>query len=246
MKRLLLAAALAPLSFAAAAHAQTTISTATTAPLATSTGGDITITSAGSVVPATSATAGTVAVTLNSNNSVDNEGVITVTETTTGDGTNQGITNGPFANGSGRFGILVAPGGPFSGNITNGSGATISIIGENSAGIAVDSGLNGSLKDAGAIRVTGGNANTTDVTYGIVSATGAPISGSVSISGAITATGANATGVALNGGVGGGVNIDSGITVTGYRSTTAPTTAAGQAVSPAASPSRPPPPPRAM
>src|ERR1019366_3770421 len=80
------------------------------------------------------------------------------------------------------------------------------------------------------IRVTGGNANTTDVTYGIVSATGAPISGSVSVSGAITATGANATGVALNGGVGGGVNIDSGITVTGYRSTTAPTTAAGQAL----------------
>jgi hypothetical protein len=230
MKRLLLAAALAPLSFAAAAHAQTTISTATTTPLATSTGGDITITSAGSVIPATSATAGTVAVTLNSNNSVDNEGVITVTETTTGDTTNQGITAGPFANGSGRFGILVAPGGPFTGNITNGSTATITIIGENSAGIAVESGLNGSINDAGAITVTGGNANTTDVTYGIVSATGAPISGSVSISGAITATGANATGVALNGGVGGGVNIDSAITVTGYRSATAPATEAGQAL----------------
>jgi hypothetical protein len=224
MKRLLVAAALAPLSFAAAVHAQTTISTATTAPLTTSTSGDITITSAGSVTPATSATAGTVAVTINSNNSVDNEGKISVTESTTGDSTNQGIANGPFANGSNRFGILVAPGGPFTGNITNGVSGTITIIGENSAAIAVDSGLNGSINDAGAIVVTGGNANTTDVSYGIFSASNAPISGSVSVTGAINATGANATGVALNGGVGGGVNIDSTITVTGYRSTTAPTT----------------------
>ena len=229
MKRLLLAAALAPLSFAAAAHAQTTISTPTTAPLATSTSGDITITSAGSVAPATSASTGTVAVTLNSNNSVDNEGGISVTESTTGDGTNQGIATGPFANGSGRFGILVAPGGPFTGNITVGTSATITIIGENSAAIAVDSALNGSINDAGVIKVTGGNANTTDVSYGILSATGAPISGSVSVSGAVSATGANATGVALNGGVGGGVNIDSSITVTGYRSTTAASTQAGQA-----------------
>ncbi len=229
MKRLLLAAALAPLSFAAA-HAQTTISNATTTPLTTSSSGDITITSAGTVAPATSATAGTVAVTINSNNSVDNEGTITVTESTTGDGSNQGIANGPFANGSDRFGILVAPGGPFTGNITNGPTATITIIGENSAAIAVDSRLNGSLSDTGIITVTGGNANTTDVTYGIFSATGAPISGSVSIAGAITATGSNATGVALNGNVAGGISIDSAITVTGYRSTTPPATEAGQAL----------------
>jgi hypothetical protein len=230
MKRLLLAAALAPLSFAAAAHAQTTISTATTAPLATSSSGAITITSAGSVAPATSLTAGTVAVTINSNNSVDNEGAITVTESTTGVTTNQGINTGPFANGGNRFGILVAPGGPFTADITTGSAATITIVGENSAGIAVESGLNGSINDGGGITVTGGNANTTDVTYGILSTTGAPITGSVSVTGAISATGANATGMALNGGVGGNVTIDSGITVTGYRSTTAPTTAAGQAL----------------
>ncbi|HEY5007577.1 MAG TPA: hypothetical protein VII42_06215 [Caulobacteraceae bacterium] len=229
MKRLLLAAALAPLSFAAAAHAQTTISTATTAPLATSSSGDITITSAGSITPATNATSGTVAVTLNSNNSVDNEGAISVSESTTGDGTNQGIANGPFANGSDRFGILVTGGGPFTGNITVGSTGTITIIGENSAAIAVDSALNGSINDAGGITVTGGNANTTDVTYGIFSATGAPISGSVSVAGAITATGANATGVALNGDVGGNVTLDSAITVTGYRSTTPASTEAGQA-----------------
>ena len=225
MKRLLVAAALAPLSFAAAVHAQT-ISTATTAPVTTN-GSDILITSTGSITPTTSTTAGTVAVTVNTNNSVDNEGAITVTESTTGDSTNQGIANGPFANGSDRFGILVA-GGPAGDNITLGNTSTITIIGENSAAIAVESGLTGSINDAGTITVTGGNVSTTDVTYGILSTTGAPISGSVTVAGTISATGNNATGVALNGGVGGTVDIDNTITVTGYRSTTAPDTEAGQ------------------
>ena len=227
MKRFLVAAALAPLSFAAAAHAQTTISTATTAPLTTSSSGDVTITSAGSITPATSTTAGTTAITVNSANSVDNEGAITVTETTTGDSTNQSIANGPFANGSDRFGVLVA-GGPAGDNITLGNTSTITIIGENSAGVAVDSGLTGSLNDAGTITVTGGNANTTDVTYGLFSATGAKIGGNVTVTGVVSATGNNAVGVGLNGDVGGSVDIDNTISVTGYRTTTPPDTAAAQ------------------
>ncbi len=230
MKRLLVAAALAPLSFAAAAHAQTTISSATTTPLTTATSGDITISSSGAVTPATSAgTPGPTAVTLNSNNSVDNEGAITVTETTTGDTTNQGITAGPFANGSDRVGILVGPNGPYTGGITNGATGVITIIGENSAGISLESGLNGSIDDTGTISVTGGNDGTNDVTYGVVSASNAPISGGVTIAGTLSATGNNATGVALNGGVGGAVDIDGAITVTGYHSVTPPDTAAAEA-----------------
>jgi hypothetical protein len=220
MKRLLLAAALAPLSFAAA-HAGT-ISGADTSTHQTSTEGDITITSTGSVAPATSSSSGTVAITINSSNNVDNEGTISVTETTTGTGTNQGIANGPFANGSDRFAIQVIGAGPFTGNITNGSGATITVIGENSAGISVLTGLNGFIDDAGAINVTGGNANTTDVSYGIFSATGATITGNVSVTGTVTVTGQNATGVALNGDVGGSVSIGGAISATGFRSTTVP------------------------
>jgi hypothetical protein len=233
MKRLLVAAALAPLSFAAAAHAQTTISTATTAPVSTSSTGDLTISSTGSITPTTSSTAGTTAVTINSANSVDNEGAITVTESTTGDTTNQGITAGPFANGSDRFGILVAPGVTGAGSITvggNNTAATITIIGENSAAIALDSGLTGSLVSDGTLSVTGGNANTTDVSYGIVSASNAKISGNVTIGGTINVLGANATGVALNGGVGGGVTLGGAITATGYRSTTPPSTLAGESL----------------
>ena len=226
MKRLLVAAALAPLSFAAIAHAQTTVSTGTTAPLVTSTAGDVTVTSAGSVAPATTADP-VVAITINSNNSVDNEGSISLTETTTGDSTNQGITNGPFANGGNRTGIQVAGAGPFNANITNGGNATITVIGENSQGIAVLTGLNGFIDDAGTITITGGNVNgnvtSTDVSYGVFSASNAPISGNVTL-GTINAKGANATGAALNGGVGGQVEVTGAITATGFRDTAAPVT----------------------
>src|SRR5579872_43808 len=227
MKRLLVAAALAPLSFAAA-HAGT-ITGADTATHQTSSEGDITVSSGASVTPPTSPSSGTVAITINSNNSVDNEGAISVTETTTGDSTNEGVTDGPFANGSDRFGIQVLGSGPFTGDITNGGSATITVVGENSAGIAIDTSLNGFVLDNGTITVRGGNAgpggNMTgagDVSYGIFSAAGATITGNVTVGGAITATGANATGVALNGAVGGSVTVSGSITANGFRSTTAP------------------------
>ena len=221
MKRLLVAAALAPLVFAASARAGT-ITGADKNTHSTSAEGDITINAGASVTPPTSTTSGTVAVLLNSNNSVTNNGAITVTETTTGDTTNEGVTTGPFANGSDRFGIEVAGSGPFTGDITTAPASSISVIGENSAGIAVETGLNGSISDGGSITVTGGNANTTDVSYGLLIAPGASVTGDVTIGGPITATGQNATGAAIDGNVGGALVVDAGITTSGFRQNTAP------------------------
>jgi hypothetical protein len=221
MKRLLVAAALAPLVFAASARAGT-ITGADTNTHSTSAEGDITINSGASVTPPTSATTGTIAVLLNSNNNVTNNGAITVTEKTTGDSTNQGITTGPFANGSGRFGIEVAGSGPFTGDITTGAGSSITVIGEDSAGIAIETGLNGALTDDGSIAVTGGNANTTDVSYGLLIAPGAFVTGNVAIGGAITANGQNATGAAIDGNVGGSLVVSSSINASGFRQATAP------------------------
>jgi hypothetical protein len=219
MKRLLVAAALAPLVFAAQARAGT-ITGADKNTHSTSAEGDITVNAGASVTPPTSATAGTVAILLNSNNNVTVDGAVTVTEKTTGDTTNQGVTSGPFANGSDRFGIEVSGAGPFTGDITTAAGASITVIGENSAGIAVDTGLNGFILDDGTITITGGNANTTDVSYGLLIAPGAFVTGNVSIGGAIVATGQNATGAAISGNVGGSLDISSSITATGFRSTT--------------------------
>src|SRR6185312_5840213 len=85
-----------------------------------------------------------------------------------------------------------------------------------------NTGLNGFINDLGTIAVTGGNFNTTDVSYGIFQAANAPITGNVTVGGGINVLGTNGAGVALNGGVGGAVNINAAISVTGYRSTVVP------------------------
>lgn len=240
MRRLLAATCLTPLAFAVPATpalAETTISTAVTTPLLTATqNDDIRITSTGSVKPV-----GGAAVTINSDDSVRNEGTIQITGangatgilanpnlagniTNTGsiiidenftptDADNDGDLDGPFAQGSDRFGIRVLGGGTFTGNIAN-SGA-ITIEGNNSAAIAVDSALTGSLThSAGTITVTGNNSS--GIRTGLVS-------GNIVLSGgSIAVAGANATGVSVAGNVGGALVIQNSIATTGYRFTTPP------------------------
>jgi hypothetical protein len=270
MKRLWLAAALAPLSFAATmAHAQKTISSGTSTPISTSgVGGDITIDSGGSIVPTTAGTsaAPVAAVTVNSYNnasnaggisfsalnytagilvqgsalptpssallSITNTGSITDNETTGYKDTNGDYiddTNGSnaigvnlFAAGTNRFGIETTGSLAFNGSISN--SGTITIIGENSAGILIGSaGINGDLSQTGTITVTGGNPKTSDVSYGIQSL--GRIGGSATISGSISVVGQNATAVALDGGVGGVagssgyVDVNATLTSTGYELT---------------------------
>ena len=219
------------------ASAETQITTAVTTPQKTSVSGDIHITSTGSVKP----TSG-VGVTIDSNNYVKNEGTIAIQGANnsagivanpglTGDITNSGtITidenytatdtdkdgdiDGPFAQGTNRFGIHVLPGGTYTGTITN--SGTITVEGNASAGIAIDSALTGSLNATGSkISVLGDNS------VGI--RTGA-VSSNVTIgnSSSITAQGANAVGVLLGGDIGGAVVLQGLVSSTGYRSTVVP------------------------
>ena len=225
--------------FASSATAATvTIGATQTTPVATSTANagapaDISITSAGAINPASGN-----AVTIDSNNSVTNAGGITIKEANntngilanagvTGSITNSGtitvseayvqtdsnadgVLDGPFAQGSNRFGIHTA--GAFTGSIAN--SGTIAIQGNNSAGIALDGALTGSLSQTGTINVVG------DGSAGIRAGA---ISGSASINGTITAKGNNAVGVALNGDIGGALVVQATITSTGFSSTTLPT-----------------------
>src|SRR3954471_21315896 len=218
---------------AAPANAETVISTAVTTPQTTSASGDIRITSTGSVKP----TSG-VAVTIDSNNQVTNGGAIAIkgSNNSTGilanpdvtgnvinigtitldedftptDSDNDGDLDGPFAQGSARFGIHTAT---LNGVISN--DGTITIEGNQSAGIAVDGTLNGSLFNNGTISVLGNDS------FGI--RTGV-INGDVRIlNGNISAKGGNSVGVLLGGDVSGVVLIQGTISSTGYRFTTAPT-----------------------
>ena len=157
MKRTTLVAAVASaplLMLATSAAAQLSISTATSTPVATATAvsggpGNIDVTAAGSI----GVTSPGAAVTLNSNNTVSNEGQIGFTDVSnatgilvqggfTGSVTNSGTINitetysptdsnldglidGNFASGGNRYGIVVSGAAPFVGGITNTGNITV-------------------------------------------------------------------------------------------------------------------------
>jgi hypothetical protein len=222
---------------AAEARADTSISTATTTPVRTSTGGNITITADGSIVPTTSGAA----VTIDSNNtvssagkitfngvnnavgivanggltsSITNSGTITIDETYTRTDTNgDTVLDGPYAQGNNRYAIRIDGTTPFTGAINN-TGA-ITVRGNDSAAIYATAPIVGNVTaNTGAISVTGNN------TYGI--RLGA-VNGNIALSSAVGMLGGNATGVALTGDVAGQVVVHGSISTTGYSSTTLPT-----------------------
>jgi hypothetical protein len=217
---------------AAQAQADTTVSTATTAPLNTASAGNISITADGSITPTT----GT-AITIDSNNTVTNAGKITLTginnaaaidahagvtgtiastgtisndETyTRTDANGDGVLDGAYALGSNRYGIRTD--GAFTGNITNDGALTVR--GNNSAGILLGGPLTGNFTDSGAVTVTGDN------TVGIQTGN---VSGNVTVAGGISMLGGASPGLVLNGNVTGQVVVHGSITTTGYGATSLP------------------------
>ena len=167
-KSLLTAAAVAPLilMIGAPALAETDVSGARTTPIATATANsgqpdDVVIPAGASIV-----VSGPVAATLNSNNTLtnngaigikdvdgsagvvinggntgafNNQGAITITESyTPTDTNNDGVVDGVYAQGTGRYGVRVIAPGAFVGNITAGGGSTISVQGNNSYGVSIE------------------------------------------------------------------------------------------------------------
>ena len=229
MKRTILLAAVASaplLAFAGPAAAQLSISTSTSTPVATATAvsnapANIDITSTGSI----GVTAPGVAVTLNSSNTVTNEGQIGFTDinnatgvlvqggntgsvTNTGtinvtetyapslDTNNDGLIAGNFASGGNRWGIRVAGPGTFTGSITN--EGTITVHGNGSYGVDIETPITGNYQSLSLITPA------TATTDGVTSV------------GSITILGNNSVGLMISptGGVGGGVQL-TGISLSG-------------------------------
>ncbi|CCW18798.1 FIG01094381: hypothetical protein [Sphingobium indicum BiD32] len=243
MRHLQACTAIAPALVAltlANAMAATTIGTSTTTAVKTSTiasgsADDIIISSAGSIT----LTSGT-GVTLDSNHDVSNAGTITINDanTVTGilaiPGTNGDITNsgtitltenytatdsdsdgdldGQFAKGTGKTGIWVQSGAAHVGNVDH--SGTISIEGNQSAGIRLDGALTGNLATSGTTSVIGDNS------YGLVANA---VTGNVTLRSSTSVQGANSIGAALLGDIGGALKIQGSIVSTGYRATTRPT-----------------------
>ncbi len=200
MKRSLLAAAVATaplLLIAAPVAAQLSITTSTTAPVATATAvsggpGNIDVTSSGSI---TVAGAGA-AVTLNSNNTVTNEGTIRFTDvdnatgiqvlggvsgsvTNSGtinvtesysptDSNQDGLLDGNYASGGNRFGIAVIGPGAFNGGVSN-FGA-ITIRGNASDGVLIGAPITGDFQSISLTAATPTTAAT--ITSGAISVLG--------------------------------------------------------------------------
>ncbi|MNQ69785.1 hypothetical protein D3C85_844020 [compost metagenome] len=125
-----------------------------------------------------------------------------------------GDADGPFASGTGRYGLRVMGAGAKTGNILVDSGGAILVEGNNSYGISVEAPLVGNLTNFGSINVVGDNARG-------ISLTG-PVTGDVSVLGSVSVRGENAVGVAVGGDVDGRVAIHGTVVSTGYRYTTRP------------------------
>lgn len=143
-------------------------------------------------------------------------GAINITDSITEykDEDEDGDLDGPFAAGTNRAGIRVTSPGGFDGDILIERTGAITVEGNNSYGVAIDSALDGDFTNIGSIRIIG------DDTYGVRVA--GDVTGDVNLLGTITATGENATGVSLEGDVAGAVKVHGSITTTGYRYTTPP------------------------
>lgn len=214
-----------------------TISTAITTPVRTATANNgnpdaITITSAGSVKPASGTAVtqdsnhavtnqGTIAISnsdgaigiksaAGTNGDIVNSGTITIDETyTPTDANNDGDLDGPFSLGSNRFGIRTE--GAHTGKITN--SGTITVEGNDSAGIWLGGAQNGAFTHDGTTTVVG------DRSVGVHAG---DITGNVRLAGTVTATGEDAVGAEFKGNVNGAMVVQGNISSTGYRYTTAP------------------------
>ncbi len=236
-KTLLATAALPLLGFAVAANAQVEITDERTEPITTGTisdgdPGDIIIRTGGSVLVGTG-----VAVTIDTDNTVTNEGTIgsqdadnttgiLITGGTTGGFTNSGTIDltedhsltdddddgdldGPAAIGAGRTGILIEGSSAFTGDINNELGGRITVEGNSSAGVRIMAGLDGDLNNAGNISLTGANG------YGVQIA--GIVNGDITNTGSIIVNGENSVGLGIEAQVNGTVTNTGQIASSGFR-----------------------------
>lgn len=239
--RLLISAAL-PLAFTCIAEAQEITTPVTepvrTSTANAGQPGNVSITTAGSVT--LTSRPNTSAVTIDSNNTVTNAGTIAVVNSdnavglrilsglaggytgagaitvledyTRTDADGDGDLDGPLAQGVGRYGILLAPGGALTGDIRISGGGRVEVEGNNSAAVSLQSNLIGNYRQFGTASVTGSNSYGVDIQ--------GDVSGDILIQAFVNAQGEGSTGMRVLGDVGGEFQVGASISATGFTSTT--------------------------
>jgi hypothetical protein len=124
---------------------------------------------------------------------------------------NDGDLDGPWATGSGRYGVRVGGSAPLTGNIQLEASGSIQVEGNDSFGISNEAGIQGNLVALGSTRTVGDRSRA-------ISSTGT-VSGNLIAAGTVGATGENATAILVGGDVGGRLTLQGDIAASGYRYT---------------------------
>jgi len=229
------------IGWGALAHAQVTISDERTAPIDTATeGDDVIIDTTGTVT----LTGPGPAVTLNSDNDLTNNGAITINDVNDATGvllqggadrnfTNAGsiilnedftptdedgdrIADGPFAQGSGRTGILISGASPFDGDVNLSGTSNVSVEGNNSFGMRLVEAaiMNGDITNQGQITLLGDNG-------AAVSLEGS-VNGNVVNQGTVSSFGGGSSAYNISGDVQGGFVNSGALGSNGFRLTQRP------------------------
>lgn len=162
------------------------------------------------------------------NRSYTQGGSITIEDNFTPENTDDdALADGPFAQGTGRTGILISGASPFEGNVELQAGSSLTIAGNDSFGINLDNtammqgGLTGNLLTEGNILIAGNNNTAINVA--------SDVTGDVNNTGGIGVLGENSSAFNITGDIDGGFLNSGVITNTGFRSNTnaRPATAGG-------------------
>ncbi len=124
---------------------------------------------------------------------------------------NDGDLDGPFAAGTGRYGVRIVGSSPLTGNVSVQNTGVIQVEGNDSFGISNEAGIVGSLQSLGTVRVVGDRTRA-------ISSTG-DITGNLVAGGSVSATGGDASAIVVEGNVGGRLTIQGDVSSTGYRYT---------------------------
>ncbi|MEP1229995.1 MAG: autotransporter domain-containing protein [Litorimonas sp.] len=160
------------------------------------------------------------------NRSYTQSGDISIIETfAPADTDDDNIPDGPFAQGTGRTGILISGASPFEGNVELQAGSNLIVEGNDSFGINLENtalsqgGLTGNLFTDGTIAISGNNNTAINVAGNV--------SGDVNNSGGISVIGGDSGAFNITGDIDGGF-INSGVILnSGFRTNTRPTNATG-------------------
>lgn len=181
---------------------------------------DVTIDAGGSITMANAAN-GATGVLVNGGNTADLtiSGAITITDNidTYPNTDNDADLDGPFANGTDRYGVRVTGAAPLVGDIRITRTGAINVDGNNSFGISLESDLTGNFTNLGAVSVTGEDSTGINIA--------GDVSGQTFIGGNVSGYGRNSTGVNVTGDTDGPLIVQAQVQSSGYRYTSRPSDA---------------------